>query len=309
MNKKTLFFLIAIVFIGAVAFTLDRYTARPTQTVSQDKVRVAASFYPLYYFATQIGGDAVTVMNITPAGAEPHDYEPTPKDMTFIQKSDIILLNGAGFEPWAADLRDTIDAERTHIVEVGTDLADQFVSEEGERIQDPHVWLSPKHAKTMVRRISEALVTLDPAHAETYEANAILLEGRLDDLDRLYATALSSCARTDIVTSHAAFGYLASAYGLDQVAIAGIDPEAEPTPKALGDIASYAKRNGTTHIFFESLVSPKLSETIATEIGAKTLVLDPIEGISDEALRAGEEYFSVMRANLDNLTLALACNK
>jgi len=276
-------------------------------TAGTDRLEVTASFYPLAYFAERIGGDRVDVTDITPSGAEPHDYEPTPQDIARIERSRIVILNGGGLEAWGDNIRQNIDPSRTTIVMAGEGLTTGQVTEAGKTIIDPHVWLSPKLAEKMVARIEAAYEAADPANRSTYQANALALTDDLAGLDQAYASGLADCRKKDIITSLAAFGYLAAAYGLRQMPIAGLSPDAEPSAQALADITDLAKRSGVKYIFFESLVSPKLAQTIATEIGAQTLVLDPIEGISDADLASGKTYLTVMRGNLDNLRTALEC--
>lgn len=273
----------------------------------EGKLSVVASFYPVYYLASEIGGEQANVFNVTPAGGEPHEYEPTSGDMARIERARLLVLNGAGLEAWGEDVKAHADPARTIVVEAGSGLATRRVAEDGEDIVDPHVWLSPALAQRMAEKIEAGYAQADPAHAAYYEQNAAGLKERLAGLDEEYRQGLADCGKKDIVTSHAAFGYLAAAYGLNQVAIAGLSPEEEPSPKALADIADFAKRKGVTHIFFESLISPKLSETIANEIGAGTLVLDPIEGITAEESASGEDYFTIMRRNLASLQTALQC--
>jgi len=169
------------------------------------------------------------------------------------------------------------------------------------------VWLSPPVAKQMVNRIAAGFEQIDPAHAAYYDSNRRTLDAQLDDLDGEYRRGLAHCATKEVTTSHAAFGYLATTYGLHQVPIFGLSPDAEPSPRQLASIASFAKKNHVTTIFFESLLSPKLSQTIASEVGARTMVLDPIEGLTSDDLAAGNNYFTAMRQNLASLRAALQC--
>jgi zinc transport system substrate-binding protein len=168
---------------------------------------------------------------------------------------------------------------------------------------DPHVWLDPVRFAMIADALGARLGRADPAHAADYTARAAALHTELDALDAEYAARLKTCPRREIVTSHSAFNYLAHRYGLTQVGITGISPEAEPAPRRLAAVAAEAKRTGTTTIFFETLVSPKVAETLAREVGAKTAVLDPLEGLTEP----GADYFSVMRSNLAALTTALGC--
>jgi zinc transport system substrate-binding protein len=303
---------LGLILVIAAGYLLIAGNARPAAQAygpSQDrKLQVTASFYPLYYFASVIGGSHVDVQNITPAGAEPHDFEPTSQDIARIEKGDLLILNG-GLEAWGNKIRDELQGTKVTLVIAGEGLFSQQVVEQGQTAQDPHVWLSPPLAKKEVERILEGFRTVDPANRSDYEAQAKRLEDQLDQLDATYRAGLSQCRQTDIVTSHAAFGYLAQAYGLNQVAIAGLSPDAEPSARELADIANLAREKHINYIFFESLVSPKLAQTIADEVGAKTLVLDPLEGLTADQIRQGKTYFTVMQDNLMNLQTALECTR
>lgn len=283
--------------LNVLAIVVVAGCAATTNTVVTDtgQLKVTASFYPMYYFANQIGGEHASVTNLTPAGTEPHDYELTAQDIISIQDSQLLILNGGQLEPWAEDV--TTDLSNNTIV----------VEAAGAVMTDPHVWLSPKLASAEVQTITDAFIQADPNHTTVYQANSQDLLDRLDQLDRQYTAGLADCDSHIIVTSHTAFSYLASAYGLEQLAIAGLSPEVEPSLDELADITDFAENNHVDYIFFESLVSPKLAETIATEVGAQTLVLNPIEGLTDDEIAAGQDYFTVMQENLTNLRVALQC--
>ncbi len=271
------------------------------------KPQIVTSFYPLYFFTTQIVQDKADVYNVTPAGAEPHDYEPTTRDIAKMEDSTLLVLNGSKLEAWGDKLKEMLQNKKTLIIEVGSDIANQQLIEDGEKIQDPHIWLDPMLAKKEVALITQGLIQTDPTNTEFYQTNAQTLLNKLNNLDTQFRQGLNACAKKDIITSHAAFGYLASEYGFNQVAISGLSPDAEPSVQKLTEIAEFAKQNQIKYIFFESLVSPKLSQTIATEIGAQSLVLNPIEGLSDTDIKNGKDYFSEMESNLKNLKIALAC--
>ncbi len=162
-------------------------------------------------------------------------------------------------------------------------------------------------AKKEAQKIARAIITIDPTNKNFYENNERNLEKRLDALDTSFQDGLRECQQKNFVTSHSAFGYIASRYGLKQIAISGLSPDQEPSPKELAQVAQFAKNNNVTYIFFETLISPKLSETVAREIGAKTLVFNPLEGLTKEDEAAGKDYFSVQQDNLANLRIALIC--
>jgi zinc transport system substrate-binding protein len=298
-----------ILVIGAISLIAIASNMHGPQDNSRTagKLKVTASFYPIYYFAQQIAGSLADVTNITPAGAEPHDYEPTGQQIAEISDNRLLVLNGLGLEAWGARILQDIDPNRTLVVTACEGLAPQHINEDGQDIVDPHVWLSPTLAEQMVDKIARGFVAVDPANSETYLANADGLKLKLAGLDGEFRNGLQTCSQSSIVTSHAAFGYLAATYHLHQVAITGLSPDSEPSAQQLADIAKFAKDNNVKYIFFESLVSPKLAETIAMETGAKTLVLDPIEGLSEEEIAQGKTYFTQMGSNLENIRMALQC--
>lgn len=292
MKKKILTTLVLCLIVGGglvLAFQQTR-----TQT-SGNKVNVIASFYPLYEFSKAVGGDTVSVRNMTPSGVEPHDYEPTPRDLNSARQADVIVLNGRGFEHWSEGF---LKEYKNTVVTATSALP---------KGDDPHAWLDPVAAQSMVRAIQDGLKKADPDNAGTYEKNAQAYIEKLRDLDRDYTLGLAECRHKAIVTSHDAFGYVSSRYGVGVNPIAGLSPEEEPTPQRLAELSMFIKERGLRHVFFESLVSPRLADTIAAETGAQTLVLDPIEGLNDEDKKAGKTYLDIQRENLKNLRTALAC--
>lgn len=270
---------------------------RNTPATMDNKMLVTTSFYPIYFLTTQIGGDLINVENLTPAGTEPHDYELTAQDIVKIKKSKLLVLNGGGLEAW--DEKINMNVSGPIILSLSDELSDG---------KDPHIWLSPALAIKIAERVAIELIKIDPKNQLYYESNLSVLKTELINLDSAYKTELKNCQKKDFITSHDAFGYLAQSYGLNQVSIAGFSPEEEPSSKQLADVAKFARDNQIKYIFFESLVSPKLSETIAREIGAQTLVLNPIEGLSVEELNQGKNYLTEMKKNLENLKIALECN-
>jgi zinc transport system substrate-binding protein len=307
-NTKLIAFIVGVILIAVVSYVLKIDLFKTTSAPSQEKkIDVIASFYPLYFFAKQIGGDKANVSNITPAGAEPHDYELSTKDIARIEKAAVLILNGGGLEAWGDKVQNNLRNKNVVIVTVADGLITQEVEDKGAIIKDSHIWLDPVLAKKEAQRIAQAFMKADPGNAVTYKANRQNLENKFDMLDSAFRNGLKMCEQKNIVTSHAAFGYLASQYGLKQVAIAGFSPDYEPSPKELGEVVQFAKNNSVKYIFFETLVSPKLSETIAKEVGAKTIVFNPLEGLTPEEQSDGKDYFSVQQENLANLRIALNC--
>lgn len=303
MNK----FLIILILLLLTGFFVFNKSAQNTKE-ENNMIQVSASFYPLYYFASEIGGKYSVVKNVTPSGVEPHAYELTTKDMANIENSDMLILNGS-LEPWGDKIKDNLSGSKVKIIETGSGFSDKQITHKGEKIIDPHTWLSPNLAKREVAKITSAYIATDPIHSDIYIQNQKTLEGKLDQLDRDYKSGLANCMNKNIVTSHTAFSFLALSYGLEQISVSGLSPDEEPSAKQLGEIVRFAKENDIKYIFFESLVSPKISQTIASEVGAKTLVLDPIEGLSDDKIKQGKNYFTVMRDNLTNLRIALQCKQ
>ncbi len=311
MNKNKFYTIAAVIVIGVLGILCSvLYTSglkSPIQKLSDEKISVVTSFYPLYFFADQIVGTNAALTIITPPGVEPHDYELTPRDVALLEKSEIIVINGGGLEPWAENIAANTQDKSVTMVSAPRELFSRTVDEDGSTLPDPHIWLDPILAKKQVEQISRAVSTRDPKHAEVYQQNTERLLQRLDELDSEFRQSLANCARTEIVTSHAAFGYLTDRYGLVQISLSGLSPEQEPSPKELADVADYAREHSIKYIFFETLVSPRIAETLANEIGAKTLVFNPLEGLTEEEQNKGMDYFSVQRENLKNIKTALEC--
>lgn len=253
---------------------------------SADRTPVVAAFYPLAYAAERLGIAGVEVTNLTPPGAEPHDAELSARDVERVRDAELVLYLGSGFQP---ALEDAVEGARGKTLDLLEGLA------EGG---DPHVWLDPIRYAEIVERVAEALG--QPEAAEPFT-------GELAELDRELQAGLADCERRELVTSHDAFGYLAKRYGLQQIALTGISPEAEPSARELEGVIAAVREHGATTVFFETLVSPELAETVAREAGIRTAVLNPLEGLTEEELDAGVDYFSVLRANLATLREALGC--
>lgn len=288
-----------------------------------DRLKVATSFYPLYEFAKEVGGDQVDLINLVPTGAEPHDWEPTAGHIKALNGAQVFLYNGAGFEHWVDKTLKSLDNKSLLAVETSHGFAllegahedehglgaekskkDDHGHDEGF---DPHIWLDPKGAIHTVEAIRDAFVKADPANKALYEGNAAAYIAKLQALDAEFRTELAQCQRKEFFTTHAAFGYLAHAYDLEQHAIMGLAPDAEPKPKELKRIVDEAKEHEVKYIFFETLVSDKVAKVVADEVGAQTLVLNPYEGLTDAEIQAGKNYLSVMGENLTNLKMALEC--
>ena len=290
-----------------------------------DRLEVVAAFYPVAEAAEQVGGDLVDVTNLTPAGTEPHDLELTPDQVDDIEDADVVLYLGQGFQPAVADAAErrgddqvTVDVldgvalERGASEALESEEGDEHAAEDGggegggEQL-DPHFWLDPQLMAAAVDEIEAALGDAAPADSEAFGAGAQRYDGELDALDQEMEAGLSDCERDEIVTSHAAFYYLAQRYGLTQLPIAGLSPESEPDADRLADLADRVEEDGITTVFYEDLVSPDVAETLAREAGVETARLSPIEGLTEDQVDAGDDYLSVMRQNLAALQEALGC--
>lgn len=308
--------IVVLLLLSAVTAGAWFWRSRPSQV---NRLPVVATFYPLYEFARHVGGDRVEVLPLVPVGIEPHDWEPTPQDLTYIRRARLLIYNGAGLEPWVERLVPNAAGPNLVVVnsteKISLKAADLLRHDDPTEKKnaardprpDPHVWLDPVLAQAQVQAIRDGLIRADPENAATYDANARAFIAKLAELHREFERGLATCARRELVTTHAAFSYLAARYHLTMVPIMGLGPEAEPNPAELARIVELARRNRIRYVFVETLVSPKLAETLAREVGASTLVLNPIEGLTKDEVAGGRNYLSLMRENLDNLRAGLGC--
>lgn len=281
------------------------------------KLPVVVSFYPLYAFAKEVGGDRVDVRQLVPPGTSPHDYEPKPSEVAAIRNARVFVYNGAGLEPWVPRLEAELPADAVRVEATrGLPLV-EWSSEHGhsedhghhghqERV-DPHVWLDPVLAQRMVENVTAGLVQADPQGDAAYRERAQELRRRLQALHTHYAQTLKRCRSRVLITSHAAFGYLARRYGLRLESVAGLAHEAEPSPRRLRQLVGLARREGVRAVYAETLAGRRVMESLARELGAQLLVLDPLEGLSESDVQQGKNYFSVMEDNLRQLAEGLGC--
>ena len=290
-----------------LALALASAGCGPSEGPQRSGLDVVAAFYPIAEAARQVGGPTARVRDLTPAGVEPHDLELKPSDVGSLRSADLILYLGGGFQPAVEDAIEALPGSAA-AVDLLEGISLRKGVEEGEPA-DPHVWLDPILLKGIVERVAEEMSERVPAERTLFETRASSYAAALDALDRSFVETLRTCERREIVTSHAAFGYLAARYGLEQIAISGVTPEAEPSPRHLQEVARLAEQRGVTTIFFETLVSPRVADALARVVGARTAVLNPIEGLTDEELDEGETYLTQMRANLNALALGLRCKQ
>ena len=286
--------------------------AASTKEKASKKLQIVTTFYPMYYFTEKVAGDLADVELLIPNGVEPHDWEPSTKDMAKIQDADVFIYNSQYFETWAEKVLKSVKNDELKVVEAsdGIELMDALETEEEDdhehaSSKDPHVWLSPVLAQQEVKTIAKALEQADPAHKEQYQQNADALNSQLVELDQLYKETIDQAKTKEFVTQHAAFGYLANQYGLTQIPIAGLSPDVEPTLRKLSELTEMTKEKNVKVIYFEEMTSAKVAKTLAKEIGAKTEVLNPLEGLTKEEQDQGLDYIGVMEKNLEALKLTL----
>ncbi|WP_326628387.1 metal ABC transporter substrate-binding protein [Nonomuraea fuscirosea] len=292
---------------GAALFATAACGAGAAETTPDGKPEVVAAFYPLQWLSEQVGGSDAQVSGLTPPGVEPHDVELGIQQVTEL-KNATLTVYVKGIQPAvdeAVEPGTSFDAATAVATIPAGEHAEE--GEEGEEEHgheelpyDPHLWLDPSRLATVATKLGERLATADPAHAQGYKERATKTAAALGVLDQELTKGLTTCTSRTLVTAHEAFGYLADRYKLKQVGIT-LDPETEPSPARLSEVAKLAKAEGVTTIFTEALVSPKVAEVLASQVGAKTAVLDPLES------KPSGDYLSAMRDNLKTLQTALGC--
>lgn len=287
----------AIVFVGCTSSKQETSGFK-----DKEKISVVTTIYPMQDFVSQIGGDKVEIINLVPAGMEPHDFELSTKDMELLEEADLLVYNGAGMEHFIDKTIKTMTNDSIVIVEAAKNV-EQIQSEEGE--QDPHTWLSIENAKKECESICEALCMADKENEGYYKDNLSVYMKKLDDLYAEYQKELEGCTHDTIVVAHEAFGYLCHEFSLKQEGIEGLMADSEPDSGRMKEIIELCKEKDIKVIFFEELVSPKVAQTIADETGATTMVLNPIEGLTKEQEEQNLDYIGLMRENLKALKEAL----
>jgi zinc transport system substrate-binding protein len=305
--KRIILLITFLIGIG-VAIT---FAVKQSTTPTTNKLSVATSFYPLYDFAQAVGGDKVQVTNMTPAGAEPHDFEPGARQLAQAQKSAVFIYNGSSFEPWTTKFvkdYDGVSIKSNSGISLHAVSADDHEAEAHDHDQtDPHFWLDPVLAQQMVRTIRDGLSKAQPNDAAYFSGRAQAYIEKLQQLDADYQSRLEHCQQDTVVVSHSALGYLAARYHFNAQAIAGLSPDSEPSAAKIAEIANLVRQKNIHYILFETLVSPRIADTIAQETGAQTAVFNPLEGLTHDEQKQGLNYLSVQRDNLATLRTALAC--
>lgn len=306
MRKKP--FIIVTLLLVILAVVIAFLLAKDGEKRSHGKLDVVTTFYPMYEFTKNVVGDQGKVSLLIKAGTEVHDFEPSTKDVTRIQEADAFVYDSDSMETWVKSVKKSVNTKKVPFVKATGNmiLAPGVTEEEHDHkghhhAYDPHVWLSPKRAIKLVENIRDALSKKFPRRAKIFKKNAANYIDKLQTLDKEYSEGLANAKQKSFVTQHAAFGYLALDYGLTQIPITGLTAESEPSAKRLAELSKYVKEYGINYIYFEGNASSAVSKTLADEAGVKTAVLSPLESLTQKQMDAGENYFSVMRANLKAL--------
>lgn len=282
--------------------------------IDEHKINVIASTYPMYYIAKEIGRDKINLDILVPIGVDPHEYEISLKQIKDLENTDLFLYNGSGLEHWGEKISKNLSEKNKSIInaskyvdllDVENDHSHESQSDHDHGDKDPHIWLDPMNLEKTAKVVCEQLKKLDKENSENYDANYLELSKKLKKLDNRYKTELKSKKQDTILVSHKAFAYLANRYGLKQIAVTGISPHSEPSPKSLSKLIDITKEKNIKYIFFEVLSSPKSVEMIASEADLEVLTLNPIGGITTDQFKSGIDYIDLMEENLENLKKAL----
>jgi zinc transport system substrate-binding protein len=270
--------------------------------INQSRIKIVASFYPIYEFVKEVGGNKVDVTTLIPIGVEPHDFEPTIQQIQNAESADLIVYNGAGLEKW-------IDKINSNFMVDASQGLNLIRGNNSESSYDPHVWLDPILAEKEVETIRDALMKVDPSNSNYYKINADNFLKELANLDNKIKTELTVCSKKDFIAFHNAFTYFANRYGLKQHSIQGLSPEGEILPQKIQQIIQLSRDLGLNIIYSEDLIDPRSAQVIAQEIpNGKVLVLSPIEGINAQEQKAGIGYLDKMNEDIDNLKIGLQCH-
>lgn len=271
----------------------------------KDKLDIVTTFYPVYDFTKNIVGDAGNVEMLIPAGTEPHDWEPSAKNMAKIQEADVFVYHDPNLETWAQKVVKARDKKLSIQGTKGITLRSASEEEGHEKSHshqlDPHTWVDPHLAIKEVKTIEQQLIAKYPSKKKIFQKNADKYLTKLEKLDAKYKEELAQAKQKSFVTQHAAFAYLAAEYGLTQVPISGLSPDEEPSPKRLAELKEYVQKNEIKYIYFEESASDKIAKTLADETKVKLMVLSPVESLTKKQIKAGEDYISVMEDNLTAL--------
>ena len=321
MKKTIVLILMSLLLLSGCSNNDVTKNTEETETKNIDKntskkVKISVSTYPMYYIANEIGKDNIDLNMLVPIGVDPHEYELSLKQTKELEDTDIFLYNGSGLEHWGKKVSQNMKSKSKKVIEASQyvqlldieDNSHDIHSAHEETIhgdKDPHIWLDPTNVDKIAREVSEQLKEMDKENSDVYEKNYLELSDKLKKLDDKYNTELKNKKTNTILVSHKAFAYLANRYNLEQIAVTGISPDAEPSPKSISQLIDITKEKDIKYIFFEVLSSPKSVEMIAQESNLKVLTLNPVGGITTEEFESGVDYIDIMEDNLENLKKAL----
>ncbi len=328
LKKSLLTILIVVPLIVSAACNSQPDTNTDSEKISDNQV--IASTYPVYYLTSRVAGQGMEVELLMPPAADPHNWEPSPKQMAQLENCKLFIYNGAGLEAWAPKVTEIVAGSGTTVVELASAISDALMphteSPESKTVApsnpetethaaaeaehhhgeyDPHFWLDPVLAQEMTKSIMEALTAADPENRGLYEENYILVSRDLEELHHTYETTLTRCSKKQFVVTHEAFGYLAKRYGLEQISIMGVSAESEPTPSRLAELSDLLQSLGIRYVFTEPFTGDRVAQALASETGARVLELSPIGGLTQQDVASGADYLSLMQDNLEQLKVAL----
>lgn len=313
MYRKMLF-IISILSIFLLAACTNDQKAK-----EDDKIQIYTTVYPLQYFAKRIGGDMVSVKSIYPPGSDEHTFDPTQKDMIALADADLFFYIGLGLEGFVENAEKTLKNEHVKMIATADAITEDMLVENDDHDHehdddhhhhhgdmDPHVWISPVLSDALAFSIKEALIEVAPEKKALFEENFEALRDDLLELDRKFIKMASEAPTKTFFVSHAAFGYIADTYGLEQIAIAGLNSQSEPSQKQLAQLVNYAKEQNIQYVLFEQNISSKLTDVIRKEIGAESLMLHNLGVLTTDDIKNDEDYFSLMERNINTLEKALS---
>ncbi len=309
MRTRLILIFIFIFAIVAGFFLFEKNTQEPG-----NKLTVVTTLFPLYDMAKNVGEGKAEVALLLPPGVEAHTFEPKPSDIVKINNADIFVYTGSEMEPWVGDILKSLDNQNLIVVDAGanTNKIQATFHDEDEPVGaiDPHIWLDFDNAKIMVDNITNAFVKKDFQDSDFYLKNSVDYKVKIDDLDKKFGSALSSCkTKTLVYGGHYAFGYLAKRYGLNYLSAQGVSPNSEPTAKDLINLVDQIKKNNIMYVFYEELSSPKIAQTISSETNAQMLLLNAGHNLSRDQFESGVSYFDILNSDLENLKIGLGCSR
>lgn len=306
-----------IIFLIIISLSLpgcNKNAMRIIENKEEKRLDVYASFYPYYDFAKRIGGESIDVHIIIPSGTEPHSFEPSAKVVAQLEEADVFIYNGAYMEPWIDKILNLLEGKDIYLVDAGKsvelisysgDPGDESSGKHHHGEYDPHIWVDPVNVIYISEKIKDTFISADNKNKDIYKENFNAFREELQNLDKAFREGLKGAAERKIIVSHSAFGYLAKRYNLEQIAVAGISPHAEPSPKRLAELVKVARDNNMDYIFLEALASVKTAEVLAEEANLEVLTLYIVEGLTTEQQNEGEDYISLMYKNVETLKKAL----